>query len=293
MVLELGFDLPHTNLSWAQRMESALSKCFRWIEVKAPAEPNKRLASSITKTCTQYGLRLMVHANYLGINLASSHPLVRKASVKAIINDLKFAQFVGAEFLILHGGDTGWFDILPPSHAEFSAIQKTHQMLRSKAIASLVTSLKELIDYKETHNYSVKFLIENLYCPWELLNTPLEIQEVVGFVNSSTVGVCLDFGHAQISAHAISEYCQTLLADVRALHLHENDLGFDIHMPIDTVRSTWVGVLEKLHQLERVIPAIIELPNQPWDKVLLSFQTLDTLIHQSFQEVIYDGNAKY
>lgn len=278
MVLELGFHLPHTNLSWGQGREQTLSQCFQWIEVKAPVEHNKRLISSIEKIRDQYECRLTVHANYLGLNLASSHPLVRKASVKAIISDLKFAQSVGAEFLIIHGGDTGWFDILPPSHAEFLATQKTHQIIRYRALASLVTSLKELIEYKERHSYPVEFLIENLYCPWELLNSPQEIQEVLGLINSSAVGVCLDLGHAQISPYAIAEYHRILDGDIRALHLHENDLHFDIHLPINTIRSTWIGVLKELHQMERVIPAIIELPDQPWDQVLTSYQTLAPII---------------
>lgn len=280
MVLKFGFHLPRANLSW--EWESILSHGFQWIEVEAPIQSNIRLISLTKKIRDQYGFRLAVHANYLGLNLSSCHPLVRKASVKAVIKDLKFAQFVGADFLILHGGDTGWYDILPPSHSEFSATQKTHQTVRSWAIDSLVTSLKELINYKETHDYSVELLIENLYCPWELLSSPQEIREVITFVDSSTIGVCLDFGHAQISCFGISEYHKTLDKEIRVLHLHENDLQFDIHLPISTIRSTWVETLSKLHKQKNVIPAIIELPDQSWDKVLSSYQTLEAFINTLF-----------
>jgi sugar phosphate isomerase/epimerase len=280
MVLEFGFHfhIPQDDFEWDQITKVVDDHGFKWIEFEAIEKPNRQIVSRIQKLRDHYDCKIVLHASYLGINLASSNPLVRKASVKAILKEVKVAKQIEVAMIVVHGGDSGWFDILPSDHPEYLSVHKNHIMKRKQSIESLIISLDEIGNYTQTIDPNLRVAVENLYCPWELLSSPEEIEMVLNAVNSA-IGFCLDFGHAQISGFSLAKIYYTVSKKLMLLHLHENDLKFDLHLPFSTLRFEWIDVLKQINSFkEKVIPAIIELPNQPMEKVVSSYQTLLSLV---------------
>jgi deoxyribonuclease-4 len=148
-----------------------------------------------------------IHTTYL-INIASRKATLRKKSVTALKDELERADFIGADFLVLHPG---------------SYTQTT----KKEGIKNIKESLQSLFS---DNDYSTQLLLENTAGAGKTIgsdfNTLIDIKDAV----SKKIGFCIDTAHAfgagikikNILSHPISE--NTFL-----VHINDSKIEFGSH----------------------------------------------------------------
>ncbi|HQD25557.1 sugar phosphate isomerase/epimerase family protein [Methanoculleus thermophilus] len=190
-----------------------------------------------------YSYLYFIHAPARGINIASIHEPIRRASIEVLTQTFTLAAEVGAD-VVIHPGYYAW-------------IQE-----RDHALGMFKQSLKELTAAAE--DLSVTFFVENMG-NWEyfFLRSCEDLPLIDG------IGFALDVGHANLNgcldcflAHPTAHY-----------HLHDNNGDDDTHSPIGTGTIDFVAVMEAV-QRNNVIP-IIEV--ETLDGVTASITALEAI----------------
>jgi sugar phosphate isomerase/epimerase len=193
-------------------------------------------------------------------NLASGDVKTREQSLNFVSKALALAAHLNAPFYSVHAGfitDPVSFGVtsfvfpMPasPDQAQF-------------ALGRFIKSLEIVLD--RAQQLGVMLLVENNVCSNEsrgrlLLQTAEEFLELFCVLQLPHLGLLLDTGHLNVTAHTLGFDRMTFLdqvaTHVRALHVHDNDGINDTHQPIRP--GSWV--LDVLHRPEFVsLPIIIE-----------------------------------
>ena len=108
-----------------------------------------------------------------------------------------------------------------------------------------IAALRVVLDHAQ--RLGVQLLVENNVCSQELrgkllLQTADEFSRLFRAVSSPHLGVLLDTGHLNVTAHTFGfdriEFIRQVAPHVRAFHVHENDGTADFHRPIQP--GSWV-----------------------------------------------------
>ncbi|MEW6381511.1 MAG: sugar phosphate isomerase/epimerase family protein [bacterium] len=110
-----------------------------------------------------------------------------------------------------------------------------------------------------------------------LEKTPQIIQELIQKVDSPSLGMCLDIGHAHIfSPVPLPDWVSSLGSRIFELHLHDNHGQEDEHLALGEGTIDVQGVLKAI-QHEGIFPALtIEALNE--EHVMLSLQRLSSCL---------------
>ena len=196
------------------------------------------------------------HVGFLG-GINPSFPVegIRKAAVSEIFKEIDFAKSINANHLTIHGGFISWFDFIDPLLPEFQFYNKIAETERKRHLDALKDSVSEILKFSTGMDISV----ENLYFPFDLLNSPLEIFEIVN--NFDSLNITLDFGHAKLTPYKIFDYVSLLSNKISKLHLHTNDGKYDLHRPIDedALDEDFIKSLLSISSLDKQVIGIIEL----------------------------------
>jgi deoxyribonuclease-4 len=166
-------------------------------------EPTTQETSSLARLRARYDLYpLVVHANYL-INLASPNPAMRKKSVDAFTGEIRRAEMLGAEYLVVH----------PGSCRDGSPEQAVRALAQSIRKAARSAPLRR-----------VALLIENTCGQGNVLGGAFEqIRDVLALLDGLPVQCCIDTAHCFAGGMDLST-STGLEATVRSL---DNSIGLD------------------------------------------------------------------
>ena len=177
------------------------------------------------------------------LNLASSNDGIRSRSLDLVTKALDYTAQLEAPFYTVHAGfitdatsfgTTSFILPMPASPAE-----------GEEAMERFVAALRTALDHAEA--LDVQLLVENNVCSRELkgkllLQTADEFDRLFRAISSPNLGVLLDTGHLNVTAHTLGfdrlEFIRRVAPHVRALHIHENDGMADYHRPISP--GSWV-----------------------------------------------------
>jgi len=194
------------------------------------------------------------------LNLASRDVNIREQSLHLISEALYPSVRLKAPFYSVHAGfitdptSFGLTSFVFPMPASSDEAQF--------AFGRFITALEIVLD--NAQRLGVDILIENNLCSQEmrgklLLQTAEEFLELFCAVQSQYLGVLLDTGHLNVSAHTLGFDRMTFVEEVapyvRALHVHDNDGINDIHQPIQP--DSWVFEVLRRPEFAR-LPLIIE-----------------------------------
>jgi len=155
------------------------------------------------------GTRFTLHSRYDGINIASIDKVRRKASLRAIIDSVDFAEYIGAINVVVHSGAV-----------EFG---ETHTLCSTYNIESLL----EIKDYSTSRD--IRIAVENdTPNPSALLIRPDDFKKLFK-EHGVKLPLVLDIGHANMS-RTIDEYVNTMADAIVEVHLHDNDGTYDGHL---------------------------------------------------------------
>lgn len=254
-----GFRGPDDLTTGKEYIMNLISFGFDWMEIDAPYERDRGLEKRLTSLRCDTGLNLSVHAHFVDVNLASSHPAVRRNAVEIIKRDIDFAANCGAQLVVVHPGDIGWFDFLPPGHSGYAAAQAIIDRFRLGNTVNAVNSIAECGAHARGCN--VRLAFENMYCPWDVLVSPEEIAQAFAEHELENVGFVLDFGHSMVGRRKPEDYVRALGTRIWHSHIHQNDGRYDTHSPLSFQgMEQYSEAVRGLVQVNPSVTLLLELP---------------------------------
>ncbi len=160
-----------------------------------------------------------------------------------ILRSITGAGLLGGKVLVLH----------PRNFFIDDDFNKSYDAKRSmKANIEYINGyLEEVVKFP-----SLKLAIENLFLPATAQkdnrfgSTADELLELVDRIGSDRVGVCWDFGHANISGQNQVESVGKLKGKLIATHVHDNAGIIDEHLTPFFGRMDWLPIMQKLKEID-------------------------------------------
>jgi sugar phosphate isomerase/epimerase len=189
------------------------------------------------------------------INLASTDRAGLVDAMDEVKRALEVAEQIPFRFLIQHLG-------LP--NEDFS----------EKKFESAMTSIEHLRAFAKP--LGVRILLENI--PNEI-STPDKLMEMIQTAHFDDVGICFDFGHANLMT-SVREAFAILRARICSTHVHDNDKVRDSHLWPGTGTIDWKEAMELLRTAPQQPPLLLELEENelinPLEKLAATFDKLET-----------------
>lgn len=194
------------------------------------------------------------------LNLASGDAGIRQRSLDLVTEALALTARLAAPFYSVHAG----FITDPTSFGTTSFVfpMPASPDEAQSAMNRFITTLEIAIEHAQ--RLGVQILVENNVCSPEmrgklLLLTADEFPKLFRVLPSPYLGVLLDTGHLNVTAHTLGfdrmVFVDQIAPYVRALHVHDNDGTADTHQPVRS--GSWV--LDVLHRPELAgLPIVIE-----------------------------------
>lgn len=240
--------LPALLHRWAGLGCSHVEVTARRLDLVVGGRLDGARTAAVAEAVAEAGLRPVLHANH-AINLmneplAEAHLALATASVEACAR-------LGAHSMVIHSGYMPTAAFAERGPAAMAAERDAFRRLGDLAGAAGVRlAVENLIPQPDRHAYGAD---------------PVALAEQIAAVDHPAVGVCLDFGHAWLSATMLGfDYIaalSTLAPFVWHLHLHDNcgrpghsadpgdeaSLGLgDMHAPIFDGTIPWETLLPRL-----------------------------------------------
>lgn len=194
------------------------------------------------------------------LNLASGDAGIREQSLDLVSEALALTARLGAHFYSVHAG----FITDPTSFGTTSFIfpMPTSPDEAQFAMDRFTTALEIVID--RARQLGLQVLVENNACSPELrgkllLQTADEFLTLFRVLPSAYLGILLDTGHLNVTAHTLGFDRMSFVGEVapyiRAFHVHDNNGTVDSHQPVQP--SSWV--LDVLRRPEFAdLPIVVE-----------------------------------
>lgn len=195
------------------------------------------------------------------VDPSSPDPEHRLRCVALYEDEARLARDLGASMVVVHPAaiNPGRGELTPSTAA-------AAQEARSEPLREVMGRLAEVATRR-----GVVFLIENLPFSCAAGFDPARLAEAVRSVGSSGVRLCLDTGHAHITAGTLasagaSDVAGAVLAcaDVLSyLHVHDNDAVTDEHVAPGDGSIDWESLGRALESTGCVAPRMLELFHDP------------------------------
>lgn len=216
------------------------------IEVKADDPKLQRIASvrRLKDLLSSYDFQIAVHAPYIDLNPASLKPPILMATRRALLNGIRIAQTLEADYFICHPGR------FPPEYP---------RMLRRRALMNMTRLLQTIV--QQSSNTGVKVLLENLPKEYTtpFASTPEELKEI-----SSNLGIriALDLGHANTIGDP-QQFIDALSEVIEVIHIHDNHGELDEHLQIGRGTLRVRGCIASLSRIKYEGALILQVRNIP------------------------------
>lgn len=194
------------------------------------------------------------------LNLASKDSGISSRSLHFVRDAISLSAYLGAPFYSVHAG----FITDPTGFGSTGFIFPTPSSPNTaqEAMRQFIVSLKTMIEH--AGQLGIGLLVENNVCPEELrgkllLQTSHEFLRLFRSLPSPHLGILLDTGHLNVSAHTLGfdrmTFVNQVAPYVRAFHVHDNDGEADSHQPVRA--GSWV--LDMLRRPEfATLPIVVE-----------------------------------
>lgn len=222
--------------------------------------------SDITTLLSGFEGRFLIHnyfpppADSFVLNLASGNKNIRQRSINMVSAALGLSARLGAPYYSVHAG----FITEPVGVGKdgfvFPMPKGTNEA--QYAMERFINSISGLMD--RAKNLGVTILVENNVCTVAakgklILQTADEFLELFRALPNPQLGLLLDTGHLNVSAHTLGfnrfDFIDQVTPYIRAFHIHDNNGMADTHSVISP--GNWV--IDLLHRSESAgLPIVIE-----------------------------------
>jgi sugar phosphate isomerase/epimerase len=261
-----GLTVPQDWWASAPLLKSFEAAGFAWTQIHAPppsvlADPraSTRHAQALAESLATTSLGCVLHAPN-GLRAGT------RQGDRVFEGMLGYAAEIGAKFVVYHAC------ALPDAASSEDAL-----LFEARSLAALSRQAERL---------GVTIAIENLAPvypgPESLSANPMVLRGLAHRIGSERIGVCLDIGHAHISADArhtqVDVFCENVLDAVCLFHVHDNygvrerpvgeakgvdPLRLDLHLPPGRGTVPWERIAP--HLADHRAPLVLEVhpPHRP------------------------------
>ncbi len=242
MVFGVSTQLYHGQRLQAQHLADVAARGFRAIEIVATRSHvdyhDPRVLDDVAGWISDNGLSLhAIHAPITerfengrwgrAFSTASSIEQERTLALSETAAALELAKRVPASYLVVHLG-------LPSTHPDSAADTRDAARQSVEEIAELAAAAGTRVALEVIPN---------------ALSTPESLVHLIeDELDARRVGVCLDFGHANIMGDPI-EAVETLSGLLVTTHIHDNSGREDEHVPPFEGTTDWPGVVTALQKV--------------------------------------------
>lgn len=177
-----------------------------------------------------------IHGAFLDVTIHSDDPRIRDASMLRVRQSMEIAGRMRAKGVIFHTGRLAGFRVTSYLHSWLD---------RNAAFFTQIA-----LEYPKQQIY-----MENMFdeAPDILAKLAERMRGVPNF------GICLDYAHAMLSKHPPEEWIRELAPYLRHMHINDNDLENDLHLPVGSGRVDWQE-FDRLMRLYRIdVPVLVEV----------------------------------
>lgn len=261
-----GLTIPQDWWASAPLLKSLEAAGFSWAQVHAPPPSMLRDAHACTRHAAALGESLATTQLGCVIHAPSGLRAGTRAGDRAFEGMLAYAAEVGAQFVVYHAR------ALPD-------MPENEDLLRFEA-----RSLEALA--RRAERLEVTIAIENLAPlypgPETLSANPMSLRGLASRISSDRLGLCLDLGHAHITAElrrtSIERLCEPVLDVTRLFHVHDNlgarrpggplaagvdPLRLDLHLPPGRGTLPWERLAPRLAAHRAPLMMEIHPPYRP------------------------------
>lgn len=231
---------------------------FPWMELSCN-NPNNFLnkwnpgrIDGIKRLRDKYGLRYGLHSASF-VNAAEIEPTVKVAAQQHLIEYVKLAHALEAEYIVLHFG------------YHFS-------LFMDEVFRCLVDTYKPVVDLAEKLEMPIG--IENMNkmhddCEVAYLGvTPEELSRVFDEIPSKYFGLTLDIAHASLLPGGVNPFIDQFPDKIISTHVSDNDLILDHHLPVGDGDIDFKPIFQRLIDVDFKGTLNIELPRSNEDRLL-------------------------
>lgn len=191
-----------------------------------------------------------LHGAFLDVVVHSSDLLIREASRKRVYQSMEIARQMGVRGVVFHTG------LIANFRADY---YKKTWLDRNEEFWSRV-----LEDFPGIYVYMENMFDEDDRCLTELARRMSE---------KKYFGICLDYAHAAAfgQTEEIDRWVRRMAPYVRHIHINDNDLRNDLHLPLGDGRIDWAHFEELYEQCQIDASVLIEVNGYEAQKKSLEF----------------------
>ncbi|MCS3900576.1 sugar phosphate isomerase/epimerase family protein [Methanococcus voltae] len=190
------------------------------------------------KKC-QKGLETVVHAPFTDLNPASLNDKVSKVTVDSIIEAIDFASKTNSKIVTVHPG------YIPYLWKDY----------KERVIERNSNSIKKLVEVAET--YDITIGLENMPNFFGVLGTtPEELELLTKGIDSNSLGITFDIGHANTCKELSNLNTEDYIAELNNIgkgivhtHIHDNDGTDDSHLKLKEGNINLEAVFTNLNDI--------------------------------------------
>ncbi len=179
------------------------------------------------------------------IDISSPDLAMREYALDEILRAVDAAAVLGVHYFVIHPG---------PENADIPL--RDERLLRIENVVSVLNRVA-----RRCAEAGIRCVLENKL-PHLLFGNSSDIVWILGALETTQVGACLDTGHAFLAGE-LYPLVYKLTPYLRMLHVHDNKGHSDEHRPPGQGRIDWNALLRELVQVQFHGTLILEMAGGP------------------------------
>lgn len=177
-----------------------------------------------------------MHGAFLDVTIHSDDPMIAHVSRQRVLQSMETAKNMGLKGVVFHTGRLGGF--------------RAPDYLRNWRDRNEAFFTEIALQYPAQQIY-----MENMFdeAPDILAGLAERMRDVGNF------GVCLDYAHAMLSKCPGREWIEALAPYIRHIHINDNDLQNDLHLPVGEGTLDWQEFDRLIRQHRVEAPVLVEV----------------------------------
>ncbi len=177
-----------------------------------------------------------MHGAFLDVTIHSDDPRIKEVSMLRVRQSMETAKRMGVKGVVFHTGRLAGF--------------RVSNYLRNWCDRNAAFFTEIAAEYPDQQIY-MEYMFDE--APDILAGLAERMKDIENF------GICLDYAHAMLSKCPGDEWVRTLAPYIRHMHINDNDLENDLHLPVGDGRLDWQEFDRLVRKYRIEAPVLVEV----------------------------------
>jgi sugar phosphate isomerase/epimerase len=265
-----GMNNPHRDLMSEVRSILGIGMDFVELTVEWPlswVDSVERRIDELKDAVESHNAFLLVHSPYY-LEIAHPYEEVRRGALKEALKILEVSRKLESTSATFHPFTPGWL-----------------ASIKEKARELNVVGFRELV--KHGRELGVQILVENV--DHGAFRSPPDIRYLLDHVDGLLM--TLDVGHSVINGglEKLKSYLKKCGKEIVHMHIHDNDMSSDLHLPIGAGRIPWPEVLGEISNYRGTVTLEVHSSDPDYlriskEKILSILKPQEGARHQRYEQ---------